>query len=85
VVGINLEYIANRRMELNLTLQDMAQALGFKNASTYLKYEKGEYAFKANHLPILCQMLQCHAIDIFFQGSFAEIAKHDKTPVREVG
>lgn len=73
--GLNLEYIARRRLELTITLQDMAQALGFKNASTYMKYEKGEYAFKANHLPILARMLHCHAEDLFFEGSFAKLAK----------
>lgn len=72
--GVNLEFISKRRLELNITLQDMAQALGFKNASTYMKYERGEYAFKANHLPVLARMLQCHAEDLFFEGSFADLA-----------
>ncbi|MEJ8548371.1 helix-turn-helix domain-containing protein [Brevibacillus borstelensis] len=62
---INLEFIARRRMEFGITLQDMAFALGFKNASTYLKYEKGEYDFKAKHLPMLTRMLSCELRDLF--------------------
>ncbi|MFP3392190.1 helix-turn-helix domain-containing protein [Brevibacillus sp. SIMBA_040] len=62
---INLTYIAKRRMEQGLTLQEMAESLGFKNASTYLKYEKGSYDFKANHLPVLAKKLKCGLHDLF--------------------
>ncbi|CAM5798258.1 MULTISPECIES: helix-turn-helix domain-containing protein [Brevibacillus] len=62
---INLNFIARRRMEIGITLKEMAAALGFKNASTYLKYEKGEYDFKANHLPVLTRMLKCQLRDLF--------------------
>ena len=54
---LNLEFIAKRRSELKLTLLEMATALGFKNASTYMKYEKGEYAFRANHLQVIAKVL----------------------------
>jgi transcriptional regulator with XRE-family HTH domain len=62
---VNLEFIARRRLETGITLQDMAESLGFKNASTYLKYEKGEYDFKANHLPVLVRKLKCELHDLF--------------------
>jgi transcriptional regulator with XRE-family HTH domain len=62
---VNLEFIARRRLETGITLQDMAESLGFKNASTYLKYEKGEYDFKANHLPVLARKLKCDLRDLF--------------------
>jgi len=52
-------------MEQGLTLQEMAESLGFKNASTYLKYEKGSYDFKANHLPVLAKKLKCGLHDLF--------------------
>jgi hypothetical protein len=42
----------------------MAHYLGFKNASTYLKYEKGVYAFKAEHL-LLAEVLKCDLQDFF--------------------
>ncbi|MGK5511190.1 helix-turn-helix domain-containing protein [Brevibacillus formosus] len=64
---LNLPFIAQRRNECKLTLQEMAEALGFRNASTYLKYEKGEYDFKANHLPVLAKKLRCHMLDFFIR------------------
>lgn len=76
---INLPYIVNRRNELTKTLQDMADALGFKNASTYMKYEKGDYAFKADHLPILARELDCSIDDLFFEQNFADLAKNEQT------
>lgn len=70
---VNLSFIAKRRVEHGLTLQDMAESLGFKNASTYMKYEKGEYLFKANHLPVLARKLHCELND-FFVCEFADMA-----------
>ncbi|CAM3582792.1 helix-turn-helix transcriptional regulator [Brevibacillus invocatus] len=63
---INLAFIAKRRAECGWTQQDMAEFLGFKNASAYQKYEKGEYAFKAIHLPILARKLGCDLQDLFY-------------------
>ncbi|MED4749909.1 helix-turn-helix transcriptional regulator [Brevibacillus choshinensis] len=71
---LNLEFIAATRNELGLTLQDMADALGFKNASTYMKYEKGDYSFKANHVPVIARMLKCTIEQLFFDKNFAETA-----------
>lgn len=64
----NLVLIRNRRIELNLSQQELASALGFKDASTYLKYERGEYAFKAKQLPVLAKILQCKVTDFFAQN-----------------
>lgn len=75
MVKLNLDYIANRRNELQITLQEMAEELGFKNASTYLKYERGSYEFKANHLPILAKKLNCSINNFFYKNNFADIAK----------
>ncbi|WP_429375082.1 helix-turn-helix domain-containing protein [Paenibacillus sp. DS2015] len=71
---VNLSYVKYRRLKLNLSLQDMAESLGFKNASTYMKYEDGTYLFKANHLPTLANKLKCTIRD-FFEDTFAELAK----------
>ncbi|QXP99137.1 helix-turn-helix domain-containing protein [Bacillus velezensis] len=46
----------------------LANALGFKDASTYLKYERGEYSFKAKQLPSLANVLECHVTDFFTQN-----------------
>jgi transcriptional regulator with XRE-family HTH domain len=71
---LNLDYIKNRRQELGLTLNDMASAFGFRSPSTYLKYEQGEYAFKANHLPILANLLRSEIGEFYCDQNVAEIA-----------
>lgn len=81
--NLNLEFIKKRRQELNLSLQEMAESLGFKNASTYMKYEDGTYSFKANHLPILANKLKAK-IEKFFIENFAEIANRENEVSREV-
>ena len=62
---VNFDLIKLRRKEMRLTLQDMADTLGFKDASTYYKYEKGTYKFKAQHLPLLASKLKLRLKDIF--------------------
>lgn len=62
---INLAFIRERRLKLGISQQKMAEILGFKNASTYLKYEKGIYAFKAEMLPILAKVLNCDIGNFF--------------------
>lgn len=69
----NLIYIKHRRQSLEKTLQDVAEPLGMKNASTYLKYENGTYSFKAEQLPALAIALDCD-IENFFTEKIAEIA-----------
>lgn len=64
-MSFNLMFIKKRRLELDLTLQEMANKLGFKNASTYLKYESGEYSFKAEQLPMLANALDCNLVKFF--------------------
>lgn len=71
---LNLVFINKRREKLGLTLQEMAEALGFKNASTYMKYEKGVYSFKGEHLPIIADKLKCKIEDLFFEDNFANLA-----------
>lgn len=72
---LNLDYIKNRRNELGINLQDMADRMrklnngnGFKNASTYKKYEDGDYKFDAEHLPILAKILKCRITNFFGKG-----------------
>ncbi|XOS94569.1 hypothetical protein ACLMAB_10720 [Brevibacillus laterosporus] len=45
----------------------MAETLGFKNASTYMKYERGTYCFKANHVPALSKKLNCKIEKLFLK------------------
>lgn len=72
---INLKFITKRRNELKISLQEMAIELGYKNASTYMKYEKGEYKFEANHVPILAAKLGCKIDELFFNNNFAKTTK----------
>ena len=64
----DLGYIKKRRKELKISMKKMATELGFKHASTYLKYERGEYSFKAEQLPILAKVLQCKISDFYKQN-----------------
>jgi transcriptional regulator with XRE-family HTH domain len=63
--NLNLDFIKERRLELNINLQEMADRMGFKHASTYMKYEKGIYSFKANHVPLLAIELKSPLDDLF--------------------
>ena len=58
-MNFNLGYIRERRKELKISTYEMAEALGFKSHSTYLKYEQGVYSFKAKMLPVLVRKLDC--------------------------
>ncbi|WP_186333826.1 helix-turn-helix domain-containing protein [Paenibacillus xylanexedens] len=70
----DLLFIKERRKEMGKTLQDMADSLDLKNASTYMKYENGEYLFRAVHLPLLAEQLKCE-VGNFFAKNFAKTAK----------
>ncbi|WP_054634841.1 helix-turn-helix transcriptional regulator [Thalassobacillus sp. C254] len=73
---LNHKFIKERRNELGISLQEMAYELGFKNASTYMKYENGTYAFKANHVPVIAKKLKCRINDIyFFSNNVAKTAR----------
>lgn len=63
---INLTLIKQRRKEMRLTLQEMAEHLGFKDASTYWKYENGVYQFNAGHIPVVATKLKLRMNEIFF-------------------
>ena len=61
----NLEFIKTRRKELGISSEKMAQALGFKNSSTYWKHENGRHKFKAETIPLLANILQCKPQNFF--------------------
>lgn len=72
---VNLALIRKRRKEMRITLQEMAELLGFKDASTYYKYEKGDTKFKAEQLPLIAEKLKLKMNEIFFTQTFAKLAK----------
>lgn len=65
LLKLDLNAIKKYRIEQNKTLQDLADALNYKSASTYMKHEKGDHAFKANQLPMLAFVLNCSIMDFF--------------------
>jgi len=71
---LNLNLIYKKRKDKQITLQEMAEIMGLKNASTYMKYEKGEYSFRAEHLPVLAKTLNCEIQDLFFEDRLAKLA-----------
>lgn len=62
---LDLKGIKDKRSNLNISLREMADSIGLKDASTYMRYEKGTYLFKANHLPILAEKLNCSIQSLF--------------------
>lgn len=64
---INLEFLKSKRNEKGISLQAMSEKLGFKNASTYMRYENGEYSLEANMLPILAEVLECDIQGFFYK------------------
>lgn len=70
---LNLDFVKDRRQSMEISLQKMAEELGFKNASTYLKYENGTYSFKADQLPVLAKVLKCE-IENFFKIKISKTA-----------
>lgn len=72
--SLNLKLIRQKRKDKHITLQEMAEVMGLKNASTYMKYEKGEYSFRAEHLPLLAKTFGCTIQDLFFENSLAKTA-----------
>lgn len=72
--AVDLAKIKRRRKEMRINQQEMAETLGFKNASTYCKYENGVYKFDADHLPIVANKLKFKLGEIFFENRISKIA-----------
>lgn len=62
---INLPFIKRKREEKGLSMQDMAERLGFKSAPAYFNYEKGERKFRADMLPVLARAFDCKIEDLY--------------------
>lgn len=54
---MNLKAITAIRKSKKITLQEMANALGLKDKSTYYRIETGEVKMKAEHLPVIANKL----------------------------
>jgi transcriptional regulator with XRE-family HTH domain len=61
---IDLENIKKKRKEKKITLKEMAIALGFETPSSYFKVESGNVKLLAEHIPIICKMLEMETDEI---------------------
>lgn len=75
---VNLEKIKEKMELKKVTQQELAIALGYKDASTVHKLLKGEYQFRAVHVPVLMEMLDLTLKDLFFDNDFAKLAKDEQ-------
>ena len=80
--GLNLGLLKQKRKDSGLSLQEMANLLGYTSPSSYLKLEDGKSDFKANHLPVICEKLKCELNELFFANDFADLAKTDNLKVK---
>ena len=62
---LNLSFIKERRLSLDLTLQEMAYLMGMKSKENYFRYENGDFAFKANDVPKLAFSLKTSNESLF--------------------
>lgn len=65
-MNINLLFIKRKREEKGLSMQYMAELLGFKTAPAYFHYEKGERKFRADMLPVLARAFDCKIEDLYY-------------------
>lgn len=70
---LDLAFIKERRKRFGIPMREMAEHMHMSNASEYMKYENGTYAFKAKQLPLLAEALNCEISD-FFTQNVAELA-----------
>ncbi|WP_241559422.1 helix-turn-helix transcriptional regulator [Lacticaseibacillus hulanensis] len=63
--AINTEAIKKLRHEHQLTLAEVASAIGLTRADQYLRLENGQYQFKATELPALAHLYEV-PIETFF-------------------
>lgn len=69
---VDLNYIKKRRKELKINQEKMAASLAVGSAAAYGHYETGRTEFKASHLPLLCEVLNCGIDDLFQEGYLPE-------------
>lgn len=62
---VNLDFIKQRRKELNITQSEMAEKLGMGSNVSYCKYETGAYRFNADIIPRLASALRVPIKKIF--------------------
>lgn len=64
--SLNLNFIKQRRKDLGLTQQQMAEAIGLATSEKYSRRENGKYKFQVNELPILAKKLRVPIKNLYF-------------------
>lgn len=63
--SVNVELIKKLRLSNKLTLQDMAERLGFKTLWGYRHCESGNVDFKPEHIKIIADMFNVEIDSLF--------------------
>ena len=65
---VNLKLIKAKRLEKNLTLEDMSKKLGFPSKTKYFRRENGDYNFRSEELPKVANILDIPLEKIFIKS-----------------
>lgn len=74
---INTTLIREKMKARSLTLQEMSNRLGYKDASTFFRFLAGEQRFRADHVPILLETLEMTMDELFVDDEIAKLANDD--------
>ena len=79
---INLEALHRTRINKNIPMREMAEALGLKTPGGYARIESGEVKLKAEHLPIIAAKFELtvdQLVNLLFRGSNIEETSNKNT------
>lgn len=71
--NVNLKLIKEKRISKGFSLEYMSEILALKSRSSYFKRETGEYAFKAEEIPVIANEL-----DLSYDNIFAKKLTQEK-------
>jgi transcriptional regulator with XRE-family HTH domain len=85
-MGLNLDFISNRRRKMGLKQAELAEMLGM-GATDYCKYENGIYKLNAEMIPTLARALRCPIVALFKEEIpepiVAPKVEKEKPPLRQ--
>lgn len=79
VIVLNYSKLKQLRMNKNISLKEMADALGLKTAGGYSRIESGENKLKAEHLPIIAKKFEIELNDLTKEIFFDDKLEHSST------
>lgn len=72
---VDLEKIKKLRKEANISLEKMAELLGYESPNGYYYLETGRVKFPADKLAVVSEILNVPIDQLFFEVNFAKMAK----------